>query len=61
MKYAHWLAIFATLSFCVIALLAWQVTRPRTRWLIERIFWVLFGVLFGVAMLLSILSIYGEV
>lgn len=60
MKYANWFATFATLSFCVIAVLAWCVTKPRTRWLIERVFLVLFGVLFGVAMLLSVLSIYGE-
>jgi len=58
--YAHALAVFATLSFCVIAVVAWYVTKPRTRWLIERVFWVLFGILFGVATLLSILSIYGE-
>lgn len=59
MRYGHALAVFATLSFCVVALLAWHVTKPRMRWLIERMFWVLFGVLFGAAMMLSILSIYG--
>lgn len=58
--YARSLAIAAFVSFMTMAVIMWCVTKPRTRWLIERIFWVLFGVVFGVTMLLSVLSVYGD-
>jgi hypothetical protein len=59
-QYANALAITAFLLFVTAAVIIYCVTKPRTRWLMERVFWVLFGVLFGVTMLLAILSIYGE-
>jgi uncharacterized membrane protein SirB2 len=58
--YARSIAIIAFVSFLTLAVIMWCVTKPRTRWLIERLFWVLFGVVFGVTMLLSVLSVYGE-
>jgi hypothetical protein len=58
--YASLLALFALLSFLTLAAVMWCVTKPRTRWLLERVFWVLFGILFGVTMLLAILTTYGD-
>jgi hypothetical protein len=58
-QYAHALAAVAFLLFVAASVIIYCVTKPRTRWLIERVFWVLFGVLFGVTMLLAILSVYG--
>lgn len=57
MKYA--IAGCAFLTLVAMAGIIWIFAKPRTRWLIDRIAWLLFGVLFGATMTLSILSLYG--
>lgn len=58
MSYA--LALGSAIALGVVIWVICRHSRPRTRWLIERIVFVLIGVLFGVIVLLSILSVYGE-
>ncbi len=60
MRYAYALAITATMAFGVVAVLGVCLTKPRTQAIIRAVFWTLFGVLFGVTMLLVILSYLGQ-
>jgi hypothetical protein len=58
--YAHALAITATIAFCVVAVLGVCLTKPRTQAIVRAVFWTLFGVMFGVTMLLVVLSYLGQ-
>jgi hypothetical protein len=59
-RYAHAIAITATIAFCVVAVLGMCMTKPLTQAIVRAVFWTLFGVMFGVTMLLVILSYIGQ-